>query len=156
MIISLIAMGKKMPQWIQEGFAEYAKRLPLDLKLELIAIPSHKRTSKQDISRTIRQENEQMLAAIPKDSYTIALDVKGVQWDTYQLAMHLQKWRNSGQSISLLVGGPEGLAQACLDRADHKWSLSLLTFPHTLIRVMVAEQLYRAWSILSHHPYHRN
>lgn len=155
MVISLIAVGKRMPTWIEQGFNEYARRMPADFKLQLIEIAT-KRSHASDIARTIRQEGEQMLAAIPKDSYTIALDVNGEQWDTHQLATHLQKWHDQGQSISLLVGGPEGLAESCLARANKNWSLSRLTFPHPLVRVIVAEQLYRAWSILSHHPYHRN
>jgi 23S rRNA (pseudouridine1915-N3)-methyltransferase len=154
-VISLIAIGKKMPQWIEQGFKEYSKRLPKDFKLELIEISASKRGSSQDVTKTIRHEGNRMLAAIPKDSYTIALDVNGEQWDTYQLATHLQNWHDRGISISLLIGGPEGLGKSCLDRADKVWSLSLLTFPHPLVRVIVAEQLYRAWSILSRHPYHR-
>ncbi|MBA2653823.1 MAG: 23S rRNA (pseudouridine(1915)-N(3))-methyltransferase RlmH [Gammaproteobacteria bacterium] len=145
-----------MPKWIEEGFNEYARRMPPDFKLELIELPALKRGNASDVTRAVRQEGEQMLAAIPPSSFVIALDVKGQQWDTPQLASHLQQWREQGQSISLLIGGPEGLTQSCLDRANKKWSLSLLTFPHPLVRVIVAEQLYRAWSILSHHPYHRN
>jgi 23S rRNA (pseudouridine1915-N3)-methyltransferase len=155
MEISLIAVGKKMPAWIEEGYTQYAKRLPSDFKLKLIEITNLKRGSGSEVVRAQRQESEQMLAAIAKDSYVIALDVMGEQWDTYQLSKHLQLWHDRAQPINLLIGGPEGLSTACLERANQKWSLSLLTFPHPLVRVLVAEQLYRAWSILTHHPYHR-
>ena len=155
-MISLIAIGKRMPNWVDAGFNEYVKRLPADFKLQLIEIALLKRGSGIDTSRAVRQEGEQMLAAIPRDSYAIALDVDGEQWDTLKLAVFLQEWHDQGQHISLLVGGPEGLATPCLERSQKKWSLSRLTFPHPLVRVIVAEQLYRAWSILTHHPYHRN
>lgn len=156
MVISLIAIGKRMPDWIEAGYQEYARRMPADFKLQLTEIAAIKRRNPSEITKAIRIESEQMLAAIPQDSLTIALDVTGEQWDTPQLAKQLQKWHDAAQPISLLVGGPEGLAPACLARANKKWSLSLLTFPHPLVRVILAEQLYRAWSILAHHPYHRN
>lgn len=144
-----------MPNWIETGYQEYAKRMPVDFKLNLVEIGTSKRLGK-DIQRHIAQEGELMLAAIPKSSYVIAMDVTGEQWDTHQLAAQLQKWHDQDQDISLLIGGPEGLASSCLAKAQKKWSLSLLTFPHTLIRVMLAEQLYRAFTIISNHPYHRN
>jgi 23S rRNA (pseudouridine1915-N3)-methyltransferase len=155
MVINLIAVGKRMPSWVEEGFNEYAKRLPPPFKLKLIEI-SLKKRGEGDVSRQLKQEGEDMLAAIPPASYTIALDVKGEQWNTSQLSCHLQNWREREESVSLLVGGPEGLADSCLAHSRLKWSLSPLTFPHPLVRIIVAEQLYRAWSILSHHPYHRN
>lgn len=156
MVISIIAIGKKMPSWIEAGFNEYARRMPHDFRVQLIEIPAQKRGSSSEVTRAMKLEGEHMLAAIPKDSFTIALDVKGEQWDTHQLANNMQTWQTQGQSISLLIGGPEGLTKPCLDRANKKWSLSALTFPHPLVRVIIAEQLYRAWSIISNHPYHRN
>lgn len=152
-MINIIAVGKRMPSWIEQGYQEYAKRLPMDFKLNLIEITTGKRL---DVARAVQQEGELMLAAIPKNSYPIALDVTGEQWDTYQLAEKLRSWHDQGQDISLLIGGPEGLAESCVAKAQKKWSLSLLTFPHTLIRIMLAEQLYRAYSIITNHPYHRN
>lgn len=154
-MINLIAIGKRMPKWIDEGFHTYAKRMPIDFKLQLIEIPAIKRSASNNIT-ALRQEAAHMLAAIPAHSYIIALEVTGQQWSTAQLANHLQTWHDQGQNISLLIGGAEGLARVCLERADKKWSLSCLTFPHPLVRVIIAEQIYRAWSILSHHPYHRN
>lgn len=96
-----------------------------------------------------------MLAAIPADCYVVALDVKGKSWSTEVLASRLQDWMASGRELSLLVGGPDGLSPACLARADQLWSLSSLTFPHALVRVIIAEQFYRAWTITTGHPYHR-
>jgi 23S rRNA (pseudouridine1915-N3)-methyltransferase len=155
MEINLIAIGKGMPEWVNDGFVEYTRRMPADFKVTLTEIPMLKR-SRSDAARAIRQESEQMLAAIAKRSYPIALDVVGQQWSTPQLACHLERWHNQGQALSLLIGGPEGLSEPCLKVAKERWSLSRLTFPHPLVRIIVAEQLYRAWSILSHHPYHRN
>lgn len=156
MLINLIAIGKRMPDWVNEGYYEYAKRMPPDFKLHLIELAGVKRTKESEATRTMQIEGEQILTAIPKYNYIIALDVKGEMWDTDELAQNLQKWHDQGQDISLLVGGPEGLSTTCLKQANKKWSLSRLTFPHPLVRVIVAEQLYRAYSILSHHPYHRN
>lgn len=154
MVITIIAVGKRMPGWVEEGFKEYAKRMPGDYKINLIEIVP-KRLGK-NIEGILEREGEQMLAAIPKDNLVVALDVLGEQWDTSQLATELRKWHDQDQDISLLIGGPDGLAQSCLRKAQIKWSLSKLTFPHTLIRVMLAEQLYRAYTITANHPYHRN
>jgi 23S rRNA (pseudouridine1915-N3)-methyltransferase len=155
MVINLIAVGKRMPGWIEQGYNEYAKRMPVDFKLHLIEIPTSKYAGK-DVTRMIQQEGELMLAAIPKNNYLIALDVLGESWDTQQLAKNLQNWHDQSQDVSLLVGGADGLAQSCLTKAQRKWSLSSLTFPHPLVRVILAEQIYRAYSILTNHPYHRN
>ncbi len=143
-----------MPSWVEAGYQEYAKRLPSNF-IRLVEIPLIKRPS-SDCTRQIKQEGKLMLAAIPKDNFVIALDVQGEQWSTETLAAHLQKWQDTAQALSLLIGGPEGLTMECLAQADKKWSLSSLTFPHPLVRIIVAEQLYRSWSIINHHPYHRN
>lgn len=155
MEINLIAVGKKMPTWINHGFNEYAKRMPSNYRLRLTEINPSRRTS-SSTEHIIKKEGELILAAIPKDSFVIALVVKGEQWTTCQLSERLLNWHDQGQDICLLVGGPEGLDQACLEKAKLHWSLSLLTYPHPLVRVIIAEQLYRAWSIISHHPYHRS
>lgn len=151
----LIAVGKRMPAWVTAGYEEYARRLPQDYALKLIEIDAGKRASVHDIPRLIRMEGEQMLAAIPANSLVVALDVKGQAWDTPKLSKRLEQWHETCHDVSLLIGGPEGLAPDCLARADLKWSLSPLTLPHPLVRVVVAEQLYRAWSLLVNHPYHR-
>lgn len=155
MKIHLIAVGKQMPSWIETGFQEYAKRLPPECQLRLLAVNAGKRTKNADIPKLMQQEGELMLAAIPKGNKIIALEVGGQHWDTPKLAENLTQWLGSGQDISLLVGGPDGLAPTCIAAAHSKWSLSLLTLPHPLVRVIIAEQLYRAWSILKGHPYHR-
>jgi 23S rRNA (pseudouridine1915-N3)-methyltransferase len=155
MRIRLLTVTHKSPAWIQEGYLEYAKRLPASCALELVEIPAEKRTTHADIKRITQREGEKMLAAIKPGNKVIALDVKGKLWSTEQLAENLAKWNLAGRHIDLLVGGPEGLAPACLEKAEEKWSLSPLTFPHIIVRLIVAEQIYRAWSILQSHPYHR-
>lgn len=155
MRVYLIAVGIRMPKWIEAGFAEYASRLPRECSLHLIEIPAGKRGKRIPVERIVREEGERMLAAIPRGARAIALDNTGLQWNTPQLAEHLNSWLGDGRDVALLVGGPEGLARVCLDCAEASWSLSPLTFPHPLVRIVVAEQLYRAWSILHNHPYHR-
>lgn len=155
MEIYLICVGQKMPTWVTMGFQEYQKRIPACCSLQLIEIPLLKRTKNADLPRLQQEEGKLMLAAIPSDSYVIALDERGKMWDSVTLAEKLAQWMQSFPSVSLLVGGPEGLAPACLQKAQQTWSLSALTLPHALVRIIVAEQLYRAWSILHHHPYHR-
>jgi 23S rRNA (pseudouridine1915-N3)-methyltransferase len=155
MRIHLIAVGTRMPAWVEQGFKEYSQRLPADCTLQLVEIPAGKRGKNADIARITRDEGERMLAAIPKGAQVIALEVKGKAWSTEQLAQELDGWRHDGRDVALLVGGPEGLAPDCVTRAEGKWSLSNLTLPHPLVRIVVAEQLYRAWSILHNHPYHR-
>jgi 23S rRNA (pseudouridine1915-N3)-methyltransferase len=155
MRIALIAVGTRMPDWVEQGYQEYARRLPADYALQLVEISAGKRGKGADIARITQQEGEKMLAAIPKGARVIALDVQGRGWSTEQLAQAMDEWRHDGRDVALLVGGPEGLAPECLAQAEQRWSLSPLTLPHPLVRIVVAEQLYRAWSILHHHPYHR-
>lgn len=155
MNIHLIAVGDKMPRWVQDGFDEYARRLPGECTLRLIEIPAGKRGKNADIPRILRDESERMLAAVPKGANVVALEVGGRSWSTEQLSQRLDDWMNSGQDLALLVGGPEGLGDAARAAAGQQWSLSPLTLPHPMVRVVLAEQLYRAWSILRNHPYHR-
>lgn len=155
MRIHLVAVGTRMPAWVKAGFAEYASRLPRECALELIEIPAAKRGRRMVVERMLREEGERMLAAVPRGARIVALDTAGRQWDTKELARALGTWLHAGRDVALLVGGPEGLDAACRARAEQTWSLSRLTFPHPLVRVVVAEQLYRAWSMLHNHPYHR-
>lgn len=155
MRLHLIAVGQRMPDWVEQGFREYARRMPPDCPLQLHEISAGKRGKGADLKRLCEQEGERVLAAIPKGAWVIALEVGGRSWSTEALASRLDGWRQQGCDVALLVGGPEGLAEACRQRADQLWSLSPLTLPHPLVRVVVAEQLYRAWTILSNHPYHR-
>lgn len=144
-----------MPGWVEQGYREYAQRLPAETRLELKEIAPGKRGKNADIARIVQDEGQRMQAAIPKNSRIVVLDVGGSRWSTEQLAERLDDWMQSGQDVSLLVGGPEGLSDDCRSLAQESWSLSPLTFPHPLVRIILAEQLYRAWSVLRNHPYHR-
>lgn len=155
MQIKLIAVGTRMPAWVTEAYDEYARRLPRECRLTLAAVPLAQRSKSQPIERAVNEEGKRMLAELRERQRVIALDVRGRGWSTEQLAAKLQDWQRDGRDVSLLVGGPDGLAPDCLARAEQRWSLSPLTLPHPLVRVLLAEQLYRAWSIGSGHPYHR-
>ncbi|WP_284206562.1 23S rRNA (pseudouridine(1915)-N(3))-methyltransferase RlmH [Thalassotalea eurytherma] len=155
MRITLYAVGNKMPKWVTEGFNEYTRRFPRDMSFHLVEIPPGKRGKNADIARILEKEGEQMLAAIPKGSRIVTLEVLGKPWDTPELARQLDRWQNDGRDVALLVGGPEGLAPACIAASEQKWSLSNLTLPHPLVRIFLAESLYRAWSVNNNHPYHR-
>jgi 23S rRNA (pseudouridine1915-N3)-methyltransferase len=156
MRIYLLAVGTRMPACVTAGFKDYAARLPRECNLHLVEIPAGKRGKHADVDKVLREEGKRILSAIPQGAGVVALDIKGQPWSTEQLAEHLEDWLRSGRDIALLIGGPEGLGPACHARVEMSWSLSNLTFPHALVRVMVAEQIYRAWSILRSHPYHRS
>ena len=156
MRIHLLAVGTRMPTWVVDAYQEYAKRLPRECTLQLVEIPLGKRRKSLGAARAAEEEGRQLLASLPKDCTVIALDVRGQSWSTEKLAVRLQGWLSSGRDVALLVGGPDGLSADCLARADLKWSLSALTYPHSLVRVVLAEQLYRAWTINCGHPYHRS
>ncbi|MFO7594283.1 MAG: 23S rRNA (pseudouridine(1915)-N(3))-methyltransferase RlmH [Pseudomonadota bacterium] len=155
MQIHLIAVGKRMPTWVTQGYSEFAKRLPQECSLQLHEIAAGKRGKNADIARLTRQEGEQMAAAVPKGARVVALEVTGKTWSTEQLAGRMEAWMGEGRDVALLVGGPEGIESSLSTKADERWSLSPLTLPHPLVRIVVAEQLYRAWSIIKGHPYHR-
>lgn len=155
MQIHLIAVGTRMPAWVTEGYREYARRLPRECALHLVEIPPCKRSKKLSAARIREEEGRQILAAVPVRAHVIAMDVTGRAWDTPALANRLQEWMQGGRDVALLVGGADGLSEGCLQRADARWSLSAHTLPHALVRVVLAEQLYRAWTILAGHPYHR-
>ncbi len=155
MEIHLIAIGERMPEWVEAGYGEYARRMPHECRLVLREIPAGKRTKGADLARLTRDEGARQLAAIPNGVRVVALDRTGKQMDTEELAAVLKARLAEGRDLALLVGGPEGLAPECLKRADEHWALSRLTLAHPLVRVVLAEQLYRAWSIISHLPYHR-
>lgn len=144
-----------MPVWVAQGYAEFAKRLPHACTLQLVEIAAEKRGKNADLQQLLHKEGDKILAAIPKGARVLALDVLGTAWSTEELAQELDTWLHSGSDIALLVGGPEGLDARCVERAAQRWSLSRLTLPHPLVRVILAEQLYRAWTILNNHPYHR-
>ena len=133
-----------MPEWVSQGYNEYARRMPPELSLDLVEIPLAHRGKNPDIPRLMQREGDAILSALGPRDRVIALEVGGRNWSTEKLA-----------DVSFLVGGPDGLADICRDRADQLWSLSALTLPHPLVRILLAEQLYRAWSVTRNHPYHR-
>lgn len=152
---SLIAVGEKMPSWVTEGYNEYAKRLSHELPLQLVEISSKLRGRTNDVARVIADEGALMLAAVPKGAQVVALDGRGKAFSSEQLSEQLARWRMDGRDLAFLIGGPEGLAPAALERANQTWSLGPSTLPHPLVRIILAEQLYRAASLLANHPYHR-
>lgn len=155
MKVNLIAIGKKMPNWVEDGYLEYANRLPKEFKLTLIELPAKKRTGSSNLTKLLEQEGELILKAVPKNNLIIALDRCGSSLSTHQLSQQFNELYQQSQDVSLLIGGPEGLSPECLQAANKTWSLSALTLPHPLVRVLIAEQIYRVWSIMSQHPYHR-
>lgn len=155
MEVTLLAIGNKMPRWVEDGYAEYAKRLGRDCKLTLKEIPSPRRSNSQDSASVCKKEGELLLAAIPKGGYVIALDEHGKLQSTESVAAKFQTLNEASQSLVLLIGGADGLSDQVLQQCQEKWSLSKLTFPHAMVRVIVAEQIYRAFSLLNNHPYHR-
>ena len=155
MRILLIAAGTRQPQWVRSGFEEYARRLRGNCTLELVEIPLGRRTSAGSARQAVEQEAGRTLRAIPRGARAVALHGRGSPWTTEQLAARLRAWMAGGAPVCLLVGGPDGLSSRVLERADERWSLSPLTLPHGLVRPLVAEALYRAWSLNRGHPYHR-
>jgi len=155
MNIRLLAVGTRMPGRVAEGFAEYARRMPRECRLELVEIAADPRTKNSPVARIKSAECGRPLPAVPRGALTVALDERGQSWSTRQLADRLENWLAGGRDVALLVGGPDGLDADCLEAAEQRWSLSPLTLPHPLVRVVVAEQLYRAWSLIQGHPYHR-
>jgi 23S rRNA (pseudouridine1915-N3)-methyltransferase len=144
-----------MPRWVQEGYAEYVRRLGPELSVELHEIDISKRSKATDLERARDQECDRLLKAVPAGAVIVALDGRGQLWSSEEWASRLEGWQMEARDLALLVGGPDGLAPRCLQIAHYRVSLSPLTFPHALVRVILAELLYRAWSILKRHPYHR-
>ncbi|MDO6692413.1 23S rRNA (pseudouridine(1915)-N(3))-methyltransferase RlmH [Aliiglaciecola sp. 3_MG-2023] len=155
MRIQLIAVGTKMPSWVDAGYREYERRFNGDLALTLTEIPAGKRGKNADIKRILQKEGELTLNSIPKGNKIVTLEVTGKALTTTELAKNLAAWQMDGRDVSLLIGGPEGLAPECIQASEQKWSLSALTLPHPLVRIIAAESLYRAWSVNANHPYHR-
>jgi 23S rRNA (pseudouridine1915-N3)-methyltransferase len=149
--LRILAVGTRMPAWVQAGFAEYHKRMPRDFAVELREVP----VSRREGARAVAEEGEALLAALGADEHVVALEVGGEPWSTADLAARLRAWRDEGLRAAFLIGGPDGLSDACRARAASQWSLSRLTLPHPLVRIVLMEQVYRAWSILGAHPYHR-
>ena len=144
-----------MPGWVDEASRDFIKRLPPEIKINSILLPLIKRGKNPDIPRIVRDESRKLLAAVPRDSLLVVLDVLGRPVTTMKLASMLESWLQQAQDLSIIIGGPDGVSAELLSKASIKLSLSGLTFPHPLVRVILLEQIYRAWSILNNHPYHR-
>ena len=155
MKLRLIAVGTCMPDWVDAAFADYTRRLPAEYGFALQEIAVTPRGKNADITRLKRDEGEKILKALPRDTRLVTLDERGVQWSTEQLAARLSAWLQDARDVTLAIGGPDGHAPEVLARADESWGLSKLVLPHALVRVVVAEALYRAWSVNANHPYHR-
>jgi len=151
----LIAVGERMPAWVADGFAEYKKRLSRELPLDLVEIRLGARGKGRDPARAIAEEGAAVRAALPKDAHVVALDGRGSVWSSEELAAELKRWRMQGRELAFLIGGPDGHAADVLTASHQRWSLGPLTLPHMLVRLVVAEQLYRAATMLAGHPYHR-
>lgn len=155
MRLKLLAVGTRMPVWVEQGIGEYRKRLPRDFSLEVIEIAAGARGKNADIARAVTSEGERMRERLKGHEHLVALEVGGKAWSTEQLAEQVDGWRLAGRDVALLVGGPDGIEPGLSASADQRWSLSPLTLPHPLVRLLLAEQLYRAWTLLVGHPYHR-
>lgn len=150
----VLSIGQKSPAWVTAGVRDYTSRLP-DKMLELLELPLAVRTKSSDPRRAQAEENQRLIKSIPAGSHVVALHPKGRSMSTEMLADRMREWKLQGRDLTFLIGGPEGLTDSSLQRSDEQWSLSQMTFPHMLVRVILAEQLYRAWTILQNHPYHR-
>ena len=155
MHLCLIAVGERVPAWVTQGFEEYARRLRRPWTLRLKEIPAERRSRNADVAGLVRAEGERLLAAVPTGWRVVALDPTGRQCDTKTLARHLQRWTDEAQNAALLIGGPDGLSADVLEKVNEIWALSRLTLAHSVVRVVVAEQVYRAFSIVHGLPYHR-
>ena len=155
MKITLLAVGTKMPRWVDEAYHDYAKRFGRDITLELKEIKPEKRGGGVTAEKGIAAEHERLVAAIPVRARLVVLDERGKNWTSVRLAEHLKDWMAGGDDVCFIIGGADGLSAELKARADELLQLSAMTLPHGMVRVMLAEQLYRAYSILNHHPYHR-
>jgi 23S rRNA (pseudouridine1915-N3)-methyltransferase len=155
MHICILSVCGKAPAWVHEGFVTYTKRLPKEMSVTLKEIPAANRAT-HPVAKCLELEAKLLLAAIPKQAHVVALDEHGALWDSVQLADKINHWQSESQTICLLIGGPDGFHSTIHTHVHETWSLSKLTLPHALIRVILAEQIYRAWTILNKHPYHRS
>jgi 23S rRNA (pseudouridine1915-N3)-methyltransferase len=155
MLIRLLAVGTRMPGWVSEAVAEYARRMPAEIRVEWREIRAEPRSGTGDPARWMAREGERIRAALPPNAWVVALDEHGKNLDTRAFALRLQSWQREARPVAMLIGGPDGLDPGLKSEARESIRLSSLTLAHPLVRVVLAEQLYRAWSLLAHHPYHR-
>jgi 23S rRNA (pseudouridine1915-N3)-methyltransferase len=153
MKLTIVAVGNKAPSWVKTGYSEYAKRLPRELSLDLIEIPAPRHHN--DPAKFVQLEGAKMTSHLSAGDWVVALEEGGRPCTSSALAQKISNWQMAGQNVTFLVGGSDGLADIALNRANERMSLSSLTFPHYVVRVILAEALYRAWSISAGHPYHR-
>ena len=151
----LVTVGHKMPDWITAGFNEYAKRMPREAKIELLEIKPEPRTTGKNVAQIMEAEAQRILAALPQHCLRIALDERGGAWTTRQFADRMQQWMGEGRDVAFIIGGADGLHESVKNGAQQLLALSAMTLPHGMVRVLLAEQLYRAHSLLHNHPYHR-
>lgn len=155
MKLMILAVGNKMPSWISEGFNEYAKRMPRETRTELVEIKPEPRNSGKTAAQIMELEAQRILAALPPSALCIALDERGATPTTKQLAQQMQDWMQQGRDVAFIIGGADGLHESVKQQAQHLLALSAFTLPHGMVRVLLAEQLYRAYSLMHNHPYHR-
>ena len=155
MKLVIVAVGHKMDAWVNAGFAEYAKRMPREARIELVEIKPEPRNSGKNTSQIMAAEAQRIVAAVPDDTLRIVLDERAPQLATKQMAQQMQMWLGSGRDVAFIIGGADGLHEPLKNSAQQMLSLSAMTLPHGLVRVILAEQLYRAHSLLHNHPYHR-
>lgn len=151
----LVSVGHKMPEWISSGFQEYAKRMPREARIELVEIKPEPRTTGKTTMQIMEAEAQRVLSALPQDCLRIALDERGAAWTTRQLADKMEQWMGEGRDAAFIIGGADGLHETVKKNAHQLLALSAMTLPHAMVRVLLAEQLYRAHSLLHNHPYHR-
>lgn len=154
MRLRVLAVGQKMPAWVDEGVAEYTRRMPKEYAVEWVDISPAKRGT-GSAQRYREQEGEAILSRLGKTDHLVALDVSGNTISTEKIADRFDQWQMQGQHVSIVIGGPDGLDAPVLARSTEQWSFGRITLPHPLVRVILAEQLYRAWSVQAGHPYHR-
>lgn len=153
--ITIITLGNKMPDWVVQGSQEYSKRFTDGIQVKLIEIPLLRRSKTSDLARILEKETSLIIEAIPHNAKLIALDVEGKTFSSEELAQRISHLQQTNSHFCLVIGGPEGLSDEILKRSEERWSLSKLTLPHPLVRIMLLETLYRAWTIITNHPYHK-
>ncbi len=155
MKLFILAVGTKMPAWVDEAFGEYAKRMPREARVELLEIKPEKRVGGKTAIQMQEAERTRIQSAFPENATLIMLDERGVEWSTLELAGQMKNWLRDGQDVAFVIGGADGLHPDLRKQANTLWSLSRLTLPHGMVRVLLAEQLYRAMTVIQNHPYHR-